>query len=218
MNVTFREKVRHERLIKKITLKELAKECGLSYSYISQVERGEASPSLSALDRIAKALGITVWQLLREDREDEAAVAGTGAGAEPPSARPANGGSNNLPSSAREKSLRRAKIIRKDMRRSILLPQSNIRYQMITPDLNSQMQILLVEAEAGTSSGDVPFEHDGEECVFVLGGKMENQVGDEIHVLEEGDSLYFSSELPHRWKNIGEGKLTMLVTVTPPAY
>ena len=215
INSNFSEKMRQTRLMKKITLKALAKECGLSYSYISQVERGEASPSLSALDRLAKALGVTVWQLLKEESEDNASL-------------PFNSGrennqkssSNNttLETSQNKKGTRRSKLIRKDMRRSILLPKSNIRYQMITPDLNSQIQMLLVEAEPGISSGDVPFEHEGEVCMFVLSGRMETEVGDEKFILEEGDSLYFSGEIPHSWNNIGEEKFIFLVTVTPPAY
>jgi len=215
MSVIFSEKVRHERLMKKVTLKELAKECGLSYSYISQVERGEASPSLSALNRIAKALGMTVWQLLREDPEGNAAPVSNGSSAQPNLSKWRNESTEPV---SRNKTLRRSKVIRKDMRRSILLPQSNIRYQMITPDLNTQIQMLLVESEPGTSSGDVRFEHDGEACCFVLNGKMETDVGDEKFVLEEGDSLYFSGEIPHCWKNIGDTKLTLLVVVTPPAY
>ncbi|XAT59960.1 helix-turn-helix domain-containing protein [Rhodobacteraceae bacterium Araon29] len=215
MNMISSEKVRHERLMRKITLKELAKTCGLSYSYISQVERGEASPSLSALDKIAEALGMTVWQLLRKDSDGNASSNSQGAPAQP--------STGHLDALAAEhnnagKAKRRTKLIKKDMRRSISLPRSNICYQMITPDLNSQMQILLVNADPRTSSGDVKFEHDGEACVFVLSGKLEAEIGNEKFVVEEGDSLYFSGEIPHSWDNIGDKELTFLVAVTPPAY
>jgi transcriptional regulator with XRE-family HTH domain len=40
----------------------------MSYTYVSNVENGKVDPSLSALKRLAKALGVTASQLIREDR------------------------------------------------------------------------------------------------------------------------------------------------------
>ena len=59
MNEKSGDKLRLARLTKKMTLKDLAEKCNLSYSYISQVERGDASPSLSSLSRLAKALDVS---------------------------------------------------------------------------------------------------------------------------------------------------------------
>jgi len=212
MNKNFGEKLRFERLARKIALKDLAADCGLSYSYISQVERGEASPSLSALDRLAKALDTTVWKLLRDDAEASESVAVE------------NGAANGNPAPVQEVVVKRAaatrisKVVRKNMRRSVILPQTNVRYQMLSAELNSAIQLLMMEAEPGANSGDQAFEHGGEECCFVLEGRVDMDVGAEKFILEAGDSIYFSSELPHRWKNIGDGKLVLLLAVTPPAY
>lgn len=46
--------------------------------------------------------------------------------------------------------------------------------------------------------------HPGEEFIFVLTGELEVTVGEELFRLEEGDSLYFDSVLPHS-----------LISVTP---
>ncbi len=48
------------------TLKEIARESGLSVGFISQVERGLSSPSLSSLVSIAKALGVGVSQFVEQ--------------------------------------------------------------------------------------------------------------------------------------------------------
>ncbi len=211
MNRNFGEKLRSARHAKKTALKDLAAECGLSYSYISQVERGEASPSLSALDSLAKALGTTVWELLRDDSSEAPAPAGSNIHhAESVAALQARTQANGT--------TRASKVVRKDGRRSVILPQSNILYQMLTPDLNRELQLLIVEAEPDTDSGDQALSHGGEECCFVISGKFEIDVGEETFVLEKGDSIYFSSELPHRWRNIGNEKLVLLLAVTPPAY
>ena len=39
--------------------------------------------------------------------------------------------------------------------------------------------------------------HDGQEFIFVLQGKMEVRLGEEIHILETGDSIYYDSTVPH---------------------
>jgi transcriptional regulator with XRE-family HTH domain len=48
-----------------ITLADGAVDAGISYSYLSDVERGRRLPTLEVLDSIAGALGVTVVILLR---------------------------------------------------------------------------------------------------------------------------------------------------------
>ena len=46
------------------SLRELADEVGLTASFLSQVERGQSSPSIDSLRRISNALGMPIFQLL----------------------------------------------------------------------------------------------------------------------------------------------------------
>jgi transcriptional regulator with XRE-family HTH domain len=59
------------------------------------------------------------------------------------------------------------------------------------------------------------FEHEGEEFMFVLSGRVEWQCGGEKLVLEAGDSVYFDARLPHRGRAI-EGEATALVVTYSP--
>ncbi len=43
----------------------LADRCGFSKSYVSMLERGLRSPRLDAIQRIAEALGVDAWMLLK---------------------------------------------------------------------------------------------------------------------------------------------------------
>lgn len=63
--------------------------------------------------------------------------------------------------------------------------------------------------------GDVHFQHDGEEFVFLLAGKVEFEVDGEKYILEEGDSLYFDARLPHRGRALGSSAKAIVVTYTP---
>jgi transcriptional regulator with XRE-family HTH domain len=51
------------------TLRAVAERAGLSESFLSQVERGVASPSVASLQRIAGALNVTVADLFEPDTE-----------------------------------------------------------------------------------------------------------------------------------------------------
>ena len=55
-----KEKIRLQRVLKKMSQEELAKESGVDRSYISQIESGKKTPSLSVLERIADALGCSL--------------------------------------------------------------------------------------------------------------------------------------------------------------
>ena len=54
------ERIRGLRKRRKMTLSRLAESCDLSTGYISQIERNLAYPSIPALVKIAKSLGVTV--------------------------------------------------------------------------------------------------------------------------------------------------------------
>ena len=71
-----------------LSLRDLAERSGVSAPMLSQVERGETSPTLSVAARIAQGLDLSLSQLLRLDegdgvtvvRRDERLQGGTGAG------------------------------------------------------------------------------------------------------------------------------------------
>jgi len=57
-----------------LSLRDLAERCGVSAPMLSQVERGETSPTLSVASRIAAGLDLRLSQLLRLDEEGEVSV------------------------------------------------------------------------------------------------------------------------------------------------
>jgi transcriptional regulator with XRE-family HTH domain len=57
------------------------------------------------------------------------------------------------------------------------------------------------------------FDHRGEELMFVLEGKMKVFLGDERHLLEEGDCIYFDSGIPHRGQCVGDREAKVLVVI-----
>ncbi len=60
------------------------------------------------------------------------------------------------------------------------------------------------------------FEHEGEEMMHVLTGRVEWQVGMDKFVLEPGDTIHFDSRIPHRGHSLS-GPATALVVMYSPA-
>lgn len=59
----FGERVRAMRLAQGLSQVEFGERCGFYQTYLSRIERGQANPTLNAMEVIANALGITVFDL-----------------------------------------------------------------------------------------------------------------------------------------------------------
>ena len=64
---TFAEAVRRTRLAQSLSQEDLGTRAGLDRTYISGIERGIRNPSLRSAERIAKALGVALHELLTGD-------------------------------------------------------------------------------------------------------------------------------------------------------
>jgi len=62
----------------------------------------------------------------------------------------------------------------------------------------------IATVQPGANSGDKPMEHPGEELIYVLDGTFEVDVDGQHFALDEGDSLHFRTDRPHRWYNTGK--------------
>ena len=71
-------RLRELRRSRRRTLRSVAEAAEVSESFLSQVERGRANPSVSSLTRIAAALGLTVHELFAPSRQDGSQVVRAG--------------------------------------------------------------------------------------------------------------------------------------------
>jgi XRE family transcriptional regulator, master regulator for biofilm formation len=62
------ERIKYLRLRKGYSISRLAKEAGVSKTYLSNLDRGiQNNPSLQFLEKVAERLGITVDQLISDE-------------------------------------------------------------------------------------------------------------------------------------------------------
>lgn len=188
------EKIRQQRLLHNLRIVDLADKVSMSASYISQVERGLLQPSVGSLQKIARALDLHVADFFRD----------------------ANGSSSEKP---RSDSIDNGpRVVKADRRKGLVYANTDVHYQLLSPDLKGNIELLLIKAPPGGESGGPDFVHDGEECGVVISGQMTYTVGDSVVVLDTGDSVYFTSSLPHRWKNTSSEELIAIWAVSPPSF
>jgi transcriptional regulator with XRE-family HTH domain len=61
-------------------------------------------------------------------------------------------------------------------------------------------------------------EHVGEEVGYVLEGALELVLGNERHLVQEGDAFNFSSQTPHGYRNVGKVVARIFWVNTPATF
>ena len=101
--------------------------------------------------------------------------------------------------------------------RKILETTPGVRMELLAWG-QTAMEPHLFRIKPGGGSGE-SYSHEGEEFLHVLRGAFEISLdGREHYHLKPGDSLYFESSTPHRWKNPGRKETWLLWINTPPTF
>jgi DNA-binding transcriptional MerR regulator/uncharacterized cupin superfamily protein len=101
--------------------------------------------------------------------------------------------------------------------RKILETTPGVRMELLAWG-HTVMEPHLFRIKPGGGSGE-SYSHEGEEFLHVLRGDFEIWLDGKDHYhLKPGDSLYFESSTPHRWKNPGRSETWLLWINTPPTF
>jgi DNA-binding transcriptional MerR regulator/mannose-6-phosphate isomerase-like protein (cupin superfamily) len=105
----------------------------------------------------------------------------------------------------------------KPQQRKILETTPGVRMELLAWG-NTAMEPHLFRVKPNGGSGE-SYAHEGEEFLHILRGEFEIWLNNEEHYrLKTGDSLYFESSTPHRWKNPGRTETWLLWINTPPTF
>lgn len=182
------ERIKAIRRSQDISMEELALRAGITIGQLERIENNVDLPSLAPLIKIARALGVRLGAIL--DQEDERGPVVCRRGEMQNSIR----FSNNALQGRRHMtyhSLSRAKA-------------------------NRHMEPFIIDIEAVDNGEFVLSSHEGEEFVMVMEGVMEISYGDEIYLLQPGDSIYYDSLVPHHLHAYqGQAARVLAVIYTP---
>jgi DNA-binding transcriptional MerR regulator/quercetin dioxygenase-like cupin family protein len=101
--------------------------------------------------------------------------------------------------------------------RKILETTPGVRMELLAWG-QTAMEPHLFRIKPGGGSGE-SYSHEGEEFLHILRGEFEIWLNSKEHYrLKPGDSLYFESSTPHRWRNPGRSETWLLWVNTPPTF
>ena len=80
------------------------------------------------------------------------------------------------------------------------------------------MSILRERYAAGADTGPEMLSHPGEEGGIVVRGRIEVTVGNSTRLLAAGDAYYFSTAVPHRFRNPDRDDCEIISASTPPTF
>jgi transcriptional regulator with XRE-family HTH domain len=185
----------------RFTVEELSDRAGVSSGLISQIERGKGNPSFKTMQRLAAALDLPIGALFQDD-------AATAAGS------PADSDGADSISLHHEQQM----VVRRDARKKLLFPKESMVWELLTPDLNRTLEMLRAVVPADYDTREVPFVHQGEECVHIVRGKLEVHIGEQVFALEAGDTITYDAAVPHWWRNRGGTEAEVISACTPPSF
>lgn len=81
-----------------------------------------------------------------------------------------------------------------------------------------QVEMVILEIPVGYDAGGRNHVHDGDECHYVLQGRIRAVQAGRAYLLEEGDSYHWNGNLPHHVENAGDIPARMLIARTPPGF
>ncbi|MFC0453261.1 helix-turn-helix domain-containing protein [Rhodococcus jostii] len=113
-------------------------------------------------------------------------------------------------------------VVRKHERRNLIgvtkKSMGEAVYELLTPDQNGALEAQWIETPPGHDTSATPFRHSGEEFGIILAGRKDIYLDGECHSLEAGDSITFSSDIPHWYKNSYEEVCVAIWVNAPHAW
>jgi len=177
------ERVKRVREKRSLSLLDISRRTGIDVSLLSEIEEGQSAPPLGTVIKLAKALEMKMGYFISGDELKPFTIVHRGD---------------------------RKVVSRYDSKRD---KHYGYGYESLAPyKKDRHMEPFLVTLQPATTEEERS-AHDGQEFIFVLTGSMEVRLGEEIHVLEPGDAIYYDSTVPHLVKCHGQEATRILAVL-----
>jgi transcriptional regulator with XRE-family HTH domain len=177
------ERVKNVRLTRGLTLEDVARRTDIDVGSLSGIEEGTLAPPLGMIIRLAKALDMRMGYFISGEEKMPYTIV---------------------------RSKDRKVVSRYDSKKG---KYYGYEFESLAPyKKDRHMEPFLVTLEPAATEHERS-THDGQEFIHVLKGRMEVRLGDEIHVLDPGDSIYYDSTVPHLVKCHGQEQTRILAVL-----
>ncbi len=182
------EKIKLLRETKGIGIDELADRSGLAVEQVERIESNIDLPSLAPLIKIARVLGVRLGTFL--DDQDELG-----------------------PVVCRQKEV--SDTI--SFSNNAIHSRKHMEYHSLSKSkADRHMEPFIIDVAESSDNEFILSSHEGEEFIIIMQGVMEINYGKYTYVLEEGDSIYYDSIVPHHVHAFqGQAAKILAVIYTP---
>ncbi len=182
------EKLTQIRRARKLTREQLAERSELPEELLQRIEEGDFIPSLTPLIKIGRALGVRLGTFL-DDVEHLGPIINR---------------KGRLAGAVRFAGKSKASSGELDF------------YALAQDKSGRHMEPFLIDIQPAEDRDYPMSTHEGEEFMYVLQGQIEILYGKEEYLLEEGDSIYLDSIVPHHVHAYGQAPARILAVVYAP--
>ncbi|MCC8146986.1 MAG: XRE family transcriptional regulator [Bacteroidales bacterium] len=172
-----------------ISPEEMSERSGLSMDQVTRIEENKDLPSLAPLIKIARVLGVRLGTFL-DDQDSLGPVV------------------------SRKTNYRETVSFSTDQSSS----RTHMDYYSLSADKSGRhMEPFIIRINPKEEGVDfILSSHEGEEFIFCLEGIIEISYGNDVYILEEGDSIYYDSIVAHHVHAAnGDGAKILAVVYTP---
>jgi transcriptional regulator with XRE-family HTH domain len=201
-------RLKHRRVLSGMSLREVARQLGVSPSFVSQLENGKSQPSVATLYSISQLLDVSIDELFSTDGVPAPASPASPAGDPPADARaptPISRSQLGSPADAwpGEQVPARLSVTRPGNRVRLEMDSGVVWEQLATNTGTGLDFIEIMYPPHSTSTNDNRMlQHAGSEFGYLIEGELEITVGFEVFTLHAGEALGFDSATPHRLSNL----------------
>lgn len=182
MLIQISNKIKEIRKQKNITVQQLATKADVSKGLISQIENNRTVPSLPVLMKIIQSLNLDMNDFFKDISAQK-----------------------NSAAKVIIKKPKDYEVFEKETAKGFIYKR------ILTRNLQSgAVDIVLLELKKGAYRSKM-VKTEAYEYKYIIKGKVEYIINDKVHILQEGDSLFFDGRQGHKPSNIGNGDAIILV-------
>jgi transcriptional regulator with XRE-family HTH domain len=194
------------------SLRAVARQSGLSASFLSQMERGKSQPSVATLYLLAQLLDVSIDELFAADGPADAQPVDAVVPAEeievvPQGPRmPVSLSRSDLGSPAdawpHERSLPKLSVTRPG-ERHVLKMDSGVIWERLVDNTGTALDFIeiIYPARSSSTTDQRMLRHSGWEFGWLIEGELEITVGFDLVTLHAGEAIGFDSATPHLLAN-----------------
>lgn len=184
------EKIKTLMDFRKISVDELANGSDVNKELVEKILDGEIIPSLTPLTKIARVLGVRIGTFIDDDEQ-------TG------------------PLVVRKGKSDKVVYFSGDENKT---DDDNLQfYSLAAGKSDRNMEPFIIDFKVDKEDNHELSSHEGEEFIYILEGAIEVIYGQNTYLLENGDSIYYDSIVPHHVHSSNDKEAKILAVIYTPA-